>query len=186
MLWHGLVKTLSRMFLREGICDWIGNARSALKTCKRALVLLLLLGVEGCSGGIIMWQIFSIAWSGDGVKFRDVGSLCLYSEQLMTVTEQFLLSVLHHFRSMGYQSCQRCCAEASFRWLQWLVSCFSTSPRDRSLRCILIDSPPRRLLGFKSCWEGGGEENLHELTLFPWWALLPFYLITPAVFQITL
>lgn len=62
---------------KEFVSGW--KSRSALKTCKRALVFLLLPGVGGCSDDIIMWQIFFIAWLGLGQEMMwSLGMLAHY------------------------------------------------------------------------------------------------------------
>lgn len=94
--YDSLLRTLSWIILRERIYEWVGNARSSFKTCKRVLLLLLLLVGAGVCSDVTNLHGLGRPWSGDDVKFRGDGSLCLYSDQLMTVTEQVLLSVLHH------------------------------------------------------------------------------------------
>lgn len=71
-----LVRTLSWLFLRERICEWVGNARS-FKTCKRVLMLLLLVGAGGCSD-VPVWEI-SMAWLGLGQEMMwSLGAMACY------------------------------------------------------------------------------------------------------------
>lgn len=131
-----LVRTLSWIFLRERIHEWVGNARSSFKTCIRVLVLLLLVGAGVCSD---VTNLHGLArpWSGDDVKFRGDGSLCLYSNQLMTVTERFLLSVLHH---VGAWAASPPRGDVQRHLLDDPTGCCPVFLLDRSLRCILFFS----------------------------------------------